>query len=202
MKKIISTWILGWHYLFSDEGLNSFYTFFTVIFAECAYVWAFCESHEALLLTIVFMGYIITVIETAWLKGKYEGTKLEVCFAFYYVVVFILWFVVGCIINYKIMLIMSVIALGATGICIFLGTYAIYVLPIISLIIRIGGPFIAFTVCLSKVAVLPTVFKVIIPVAYLLCIPFIAVYEDESSALNIFELAYKISWSKEREDNK
>lgn len=113
---------------------------------------------------------------------------------------FIILSIIGCIVNFKIMFIMIVIALGATLICIFIGSDLICKLPILSLFTTIAGPFIAFTICLSKVDVLPTVFKVIIPVIYLLCIPFIVVYEDESSASNIFELAYEISWSKEREE--
>lgn len=202
MKKLISVWLNGWKYLFSDEGLNSFYTFFTVIFAECAYLWAFYEASVAIPLIAILLGYVLNVILTAKVKGDQEGTKWEALFSFLYLGVFMVLSIIGSLVNLKVMLIMIAIAFFATVIGIFIGTLVICVLPILSLITSIGGPFIAFTICLSKVPTLPILYKFIIPIVYLLCIPFIVVYEDESSALNIFELACNITWIRQRKEEK
>lgn len=218
MKNLIGNWLNGLSYLINDD-LISFYTFFTVIFAECSYLWAFHESTVAIPSTVILLGYMLNVIIFAYLKGFTEGTKLEKVFSILYVSVFVTLFVIGCFFNWAISTITTVILLGFTALGIILrdnqGTF-IYLpkvkpkiaclisfvnkfLYVASQIIIIGGPFVVFWIFFVKISFLPIALKVIIPLLYLIFSPLIAFFEDNSATCNIFELAYDITWSKEYE---
>lgn len=210
MKKLIGEWKRGVEYFFQDE-LISFYTFFTLIFAECAYLWAFSEETWAFCLTVVLLGYVFNVIVCAWLKGASEGTKLEAAFTFYYSFAFVMMFAAGCLFNAKMTIILTVIPFSITAlwigirgfqVCVFCG-FPKPVMLIIKLfrnkifnicmhILVIAVPFVAFTICLVQIPKLDVAWKIIIPIVYAFCIPLIALYEDCSAGLNIFELAYEI----------
>ena len=148
MKKLKSIWKEGLAYLRGDE-LISFYTFFTIIFAECAFLRVFYESSIIIPFTIIFIGYIVNITLCAWLKGLSEGTKLEILFVVLYIVAFILLFVVGCFINIKISIIMTVIPIIVTAICLGL------IYSRLGRLVAILVPFIAFTVSIIMLPTLP-----------------------------------------------
>lgn len=221
MKKLIENWNNGLNYLITDD-LISFYTFFTIILAECSYLLSFHEFADAIPITIILLGYMLNVIVFARLKGNAEGTKLELVFSILYVTVFVTLFVIGCFFNLAISIITTAILFGVTALWIVIRNNqdTFYYLPdglpkitylinnlfgnkifwILSQIVIIGGPFIVFVIFCTKIPFLPIVLKVIIPLLYLSLSPLIANYEDDSAALNVFELAYDITWSKEYED--
>lgn len=221
MKNLIENWNNGLNYLITDD-LISFYTFFTIILAECSYLLSFHEFADAIPITIILLGYMLNVIVFARLKGNAEGTKLELVFSILYVTVFVTLFVIGCFFNLAISIITTAILFGVTALWIVIRNNqdTFYYLPdglpkitylinnlfgnkifwILSQIVIIGGPFIVFVIFCTKIPFLPIVLKVIIPLLYLSLSPLIANYEDDSAALNVFELAYDITWSKEYED--
>lgn len=220
MKKLIENWMSGLSYLIFDDHI-SFYTFFTVILAECSYLWAFHEIAVAIPITVMLFGYIINLIVFARLKGNNEGTRKEKVFSILYVVVFVTLFVIGCFFNWVISIITTAILLGVTAFWIgirmhqdtlyltkdsFKITYLINklfgdkIFWILSQIIVIGGPFVVFVIFCANISFLPIVLKVIIPLLYLSFSPLIAYFEDDSAACNVFELAYEITWSKEYEE--
>lgn len=77
LEDVFEAWSDGLGYLIGDE-LNSYYTFFTVILAECAYLWAFYEKEIAMPFTVILFGYALNVIIGAVLKSWFEGSKIEV----------------------------------------------------------------------------------------------------------------------------
>ena len=79
MKKIYETWRYGWEYLFSDE-LSTYYTYFTVILAECALFWIVAERTIALQFTIILIGCILNVIICALLKGIKEELWVSILY--------------------------------------------------------------------------------------------------------------------------
>ena len=221
MKNLIENWNNGLHYLITDD-LISFYTFFFFFLAECSYLLGFYEFADAIPITIILLGYMLNVIVFARLKGNAEGTKLELVFSILYVTVFVTLFVIGCFFNLAISITTTAILFGVTALWIVIRNNqdTFYYLPdglpkitylinnlfgnkifwILSQIVIIGGPFIVFVIFCTKIPFLPIVLKVIIPLLYLSLSPLIANYEDDSAALNVFELAYDITWSKEYED--
>ena len=182
----------------------------------------FYEFADAIPIIIILLGYMLNVIVFAWLKGNAEGTKLELVFSILYVTVFVTLFVIGCFFNLSISITTTAILLGVTALWIVIRNHqdTFYYLPeglpkitylinnlfgnkifwILSQIVIIGGPFIVFVIFCTKIPFLPIVLKVIIPLLYLSLSPLIANYEDDSAALNVFELAYAITWSKEYEE--
>ena len=62
MKKLIENWNNGLHYLITDD-LISFYTFFTIILAECSYLLSFHEFADAIPITIILLGYLLGLRE-------------------------------------------------------------------------------------------------------------------------------------------
>lgn len=218
MKRLFESWKdIAIGYLISDD-LISFYTFFTVIFAECAYLWAFQTTGVAIGLTIVLLAYIVNVLVFAWLKGDYEGTKQELTIARLYVISFCVIFIIGCFISFWLNIMLTAIPfvitfwwivirdyqdtnyVGFGGIVGVIGKlFNNKVFWIISQIIVIGLPYVAFTRMLVLIPYIPLVLKIVISIVYLICAPFIALLEDEILAQNIFEIAYDIYYDEEYE---
>lgn len=218
MKNLIENWFENWReglsYLIADDHI-SFYTFFTVILAECAYLWEYHEVSLAIPITVILLGYMLNVMVFARLKGNAEGTKLEKVFSILYVSVFVTLFVIGCFFNWAISVINTVILFGVTALWIVIRNHqdTFYYLPegspkiaylinklfgdkifwILSQIVIIGGPFVVFVIFCAKISFMPIALKVIIPLLYLIFSPFIAYFEDDSAASNIFELAYDVT---------
>lgn len=220
MKNLISSWLGGFGYLLDDE-LISFYTFFTVAFAECAALWAFCSTSIAIPFTVILIAYILNILIFSYLKGNYLGCKKEVIISILYVVVTIALFITGFFFDWKINLICTAILFGVTALWIVIKLHqcTIYVNArstivmiinrlfqnkifwVFSQIIVIGAPFAAFTTFFAMIPAIPLALKIIVPIVYFILMPFIAVLEDETAACNVFEIAYDIMWSKEFEES-
>lgn len=114
MKNLISTWKKGWQLLYSDVQI-SFYTFFTIIFAESSYFWAFQPVSISIPFNAVLMGYVINVLLSALGKGLYRETKKEVLLTINYLLIFIILFIIGCFVNIFISIIITIIPFGMTA---------------------------------------------------------------------------------------
>ena len=214
MKDLFESWMDGLGCLIDDD-LISFYTFFTLILAEISYFFAFQPLSVAKPLAIIFFGYMLNVVVCAIVKGNFEGTKIEKICSIVYVLVFVALFIIGCIINWKITLICTIILFAITALWIAIRDHqdSVYaykgqttreklalkinslfrnkVFWIVSQIIVIGAPFIAFIVMFANISAIPTVLKIIIPIVYVILAPVIAFFEDASACCTIFELAYE-----------
>lgn len=218
MRKLFETWKVYFSYLL-EEHIISFYIFFTVIFAECAYLWAFHTKFISIGLTIVFLAYIANVLVFSWLKSFYEGERKELIMARLYVVGFIVIFIVGCFIHFWFTVILTLIPFVITYLWIgirefqdddYVGYDGIIgaivrlfnnkVFWIISQVFVIGLPYMAFTVMLVLIPNILLILKIVIAILYLICAPFIAYAAcidfgyDELSNRDIFEIAYDISY--------
>ncbi|MGN1298856.1 MAG: hypothetical protein ACI4UE_02590 [Candidatus Scatovivens sp.] len=209
MKKIVEFWKRGITWLITDD-LISFYTYFTIIFAECAYLWSHFSASVAIPFTIILLAYVLNVIVFAWLKGNWEGTRKELIFSILYVIIFIGLFIIGCIYKTSISIILTIIPLVITFIWIQLRTFQDTInisrstdklfsnkfFYILSQVIVIGCPYIVFVIFIAMIPTFPIILKVLIPIIYLPCIPLISLFEDETASCNIFEIAYDITWDK------
>lgn len=225
MKRLIEVCFSGIQYIIGDD-LISFYAFFTTLFAECSYLWAFHPTSIAIPFTIIFIGYIVNVIVMGWLKGTWEGERIEVAFSVLYAVIAVGIFVAGCVVHVKMNICLTLIALAVTGLSIAIreeqdtvwldmgytklhkigyfinSIFRNKVSWLISQIIVIGAPYVTFVVFFAMIPAVPIALKIIIPIVYFILIPFIAYLEDEIGANNIFEIAYEIYWSKEDEERR
>ncbi len=220
MRKLLDAWLNGVSYMLCD-GSISFYTFFNIILAECAYLWRFQSIKTAMIFTFVLIGYIITVLIFSWLKGNYEGTFTERVCALAYVMTFAILFIVGCFINSWMCITLTVIPLSITFLCIkiralqntaFIGNeskatpflsnlFKNKTFSLLSMILITFGPFLSFLVFLGLLPNLAVILKFIILAVWLLFSPFIAFIEDAFAACDIFEIAYDITWSLEDDFN-
>lgn len=217
MKKIVESWKKGITWLFV-EGLISFYTYFSIIFAECAYLWSHFSSSVAMTFTIILLAYVINVIGFGLLKGLWVGTKIELIFSILYVIIFISLLTIGCIYEASINIVLTIIPLVITFIWIQLEECQYIIISqmteklkklkklkklnkifsnkffyILLQVIIIGCPYIVFVVFIVMLPTFPIILKVLIPIIYLLCIPLITLLEDEAGC-DIFEIAYDITW--------
>lgn len=211
-QNLIDVWLDGFDSLTGDR--ISFYTFFTVILAECAYLWGFHEASVAIPITVILFGYMLNVIVFSRLKWKLRGPKSEKVVSILYVSFFVTLFVIGCFFNLAISVITTAILFGITALWIVLKYYQYYLSkpPKISLynffyffwilvqIIIIGSSFVVFVIFFAKIPFIPTELKVIIPLVYLILSPLIAFFEDEVASYNIFGLAYSFTLSREFEE--
>lgn len=227
MKKLFQTWKARFDYLIK-EHIISFYTFFTVIFAECAYLWAFHTKFISIGLTIVLLAYIANVLVFSWLKSFYECERKELIMARLYVVGFIVIFIVGCFINFWLAVILTLIPFVITYLWIgirefqdddysdnwdgiigaLVRLFKNKVFWIISQVFVIGLPYLAFTVMLVLIPNISLILKIIIAILYLIGAPFIAYAAcidfsgDELSYRDIFEIAYDISYFDSEKEKK
>lgn len=219
LEEVVDMWTDGVSYLFGDAVI-SFYTFFTLIFAECAYLWTFQEKSLAIPFSVILLGYVLNVCVWALFKGWHEGERKELVFTIIYVADFVVLFAIGCFINFWLSVILTIIPFAITAlwiairefqICIFVGPHPKIVMLIsklfmnkifhlVSQLIVVGVPFVVFVVFLAQIPTLHTALKIIISVLYFICIPLIAYYEDDTAALNIYELAYEVTWSRHYEE--
>ena len=215
MKKVIENYFDAIYFLRTDDCV-SFYTYFTIILAECAFLWSHYSASMAIPFTIILVAYIINVAVTGVLKGYWEGDRKELVFSILYVVNFICLFVIGCCIKLTMCIVLTGIPLIITAIWIQLRTFQDttgisevtdklrkinFIWYFVQLIV-LGVPYALFLISIIQIHTLPIILKVLILILYLLCIPFIVLLEEEFAAINIFELAYDIMWSKELEEFK
>ena len=212
MMNLIKEW-LGCMWELICDDLISYYTFFTVILAECAYLWATKDASIALPFTVILLCYIANVIICAIMKGKCGDRKKDLLISKIYLWVFAVLILIGSLIDSTVSLVVNTLLFGITAVWIVVRTYQntnfhgdvdervkliskIFHNPIfwiVSQIIVVGGPFIVFTIYLANISAVPVILKIIIPVVYLICMPFIALLEDGLATCDIFELAY-LSW--------
>lgn len=204
-------WLEDWDVLFTDD-LISYYSFFTVIFAEIAYLWAFTDIKNLINITMILFCYIANVIGYAYIRCISHGF-IEKISHYLYVGSFVFLFIIGCLFNWLVMVVTTVIAFGITALWIqirehqsceyvyFEGiskvTYKInrlfrnkYVW-VISQAIVVGGPFILFTIFLVCIPGLPIYLKIGLPILHIILSPLFAFIEDEFAPGNVFELAKK-----------
>lgn len=195
MKKILSAYKLGARYLLSDDDIVSFYVFITLAFASCARFFSVYEHAISIPLTIVMVGYVANIMLFSWLKGNAEGTRLEKVFGICYIVVFAILFIIGSIINFRAHITIMTIVLATTFTAVAVREYIIaQFLQALMLFL----PFLALVFAIAYTS-LPIILKLIIPLVYTMCAPFIAYYEDTAAAQNIFKLAYEYTWDHEYE---
>lgn len=202
-KNYFNTWKEGFSYLLSDD-LISFYSFFTIIFAECIYLKVFCSnSSVAIPLIIVLLSYIVNIIVSSWLIGNYEFTDKVKKYSIIYLIVFVLLFIIGCFINIKLNVIITIIPLAFTKLATIIRDFQdieYIVLPdlitinllIISEIIVVVIPFFTLILSIVNIPMLPIWLKVTLPLLYFVFMPFISYLEDVLASKNIFELFPKI----------
>ena len=210
MKKILEKWKRGCHYLIEDD-LISYYTFFTVILAECSYLWTFYEAEIAVPFTLILLGYIINVLGTAWLKGIVEGSVFSAIVSIIYIIVFIVLLILSCSYDMILGIVLNLILFVVTAITIGIRTFQDSIFYssnwfiskmqklfsnesfwLMSQILLIGVPYVVFVIMFAQITYVPIVLKIIVPIVYLIIIPFISKLEDDLCACNIFELA--IEW--------
>lgn len=214
MKGLFDSWRGGWELLIDDE-LISWYSYFSIVLAEIAFLWGFLPD-IAMPFTILLGASILNVIIMGFLKGAREGAKEEVVFTILYAIFFASIFIIGLFFNWIADIVLFAIALIFTAIWInirdFFATIAYRfskkkifkkvnrkIARIIAEIFVIGLPLVLF-VCFVALSPLPVLVKIILPLIYTLLIPVIVYMEDGFAACNIFELAYEITWSKEMEE--
>ena len=209
MKKILNKWNFGSFCLIQDDHI-SYYTFFTIILAECSYLWVFHKPEIAIPLTLIMLGYIANVIVTAWIKGIVEGSVFDTIMSAFYVFVFLFLLVLSFKYNIALSIIFNVILFAGTAIAklirgfqdsvhltdnkfiLFIDKlFANKTFWLISQIILIGIPFVTFTLLFVQITYIPVILKIIVPFLYALILPFIAALEDDLCARDIFELIYE-----------
>lgn len=193
MKSLLRKWSMGASYLFADD-LISFYAFFTIIFAECAYLHARYDDDIALAFTVILLGYVVDVVVCAWAKGLCEGKMGKLLVAICYVMIAIAMFVIGCLIDPKMNVILFAVPTVSTAVCIAIRYYGdSFSMPeaVRSLLqsATVGIPWLTFAITVALIPRLPIYGKVLITAAYAICAPFIAYFEDNTASQNIFELA-------------
>lgn len=225
MKKAVRNWTKTLKNFLLEEDAISFYTFFTILLAECAFLWSNYSSTIAVKFTLILVAYIVNVLISAKLKGMWENDRKEVVFAIMYVVIFAIIFIIGCFINVLMNIILIAIPLIITflwiNIRILQNTTLLYnptsfwgrieknltdlfdnnkIAYWISQIFVIGIPVALFVYFLATIQSLPIVLKILIPIGYIVLMPYIAYEEDWLGACNIFQIAYDITWTKEYEE--
>ena len=203
MKKIIDTWFCGWSYLLYDD-LFSYYAFFTTILTEIACLWVFFPN-IAFPFTILLAICIFNVCFCASIAYKVPIT------CFIYCGTFIAVLIVGCLISFWASILLITLPFILTVFWIFLKSLQISI-PIgfsdknfrvriynwfeskhiayyLSQFFVTFGPFIIFTIFWAMTPI-SFLLKILIPIFYLLIMPFIAYMEDTLATLNIFELFF------------
>ena len=205
MKKIVRYWMNGLTILIGDE-LISFYTFFTIIFAECAFLWSHFSKEVAKPFTIILLLYILNVVVCAFFKGTWENTRTELIASIVYVIIFVALFIIGCTFNVVLSIVLTVIPLVITFVNVFIRSNADEVYYIINnvkvaaffyIFLRISAivPYIVLVICVSMFLTISVMAKVLISILYLLLfMPFVSALEDDFATCNIFEIAYDVTW--------
>lgn len=220
MRTLIDTYLDSVSYLFEDD-LISFNSFFTVILAECAYLWVFPHAN-ALGLTIVLLAFILNVLVFGNLKGRFVYTRIEPLIAKLYIIFTCAIFVVGLIIGKLQFIPLVLIPFLFTYIAIVIRDYQdstlygdglgiwqktiekfIHFLPvwIISQFLIVGVPLIVLAILVIKIPGLPMALKLIIAILYIVLSPLLSLLEDNLATENIFEMAFDILWNENVEKN-
>lgn len=192
MKGLLQKWKMGISYLCADD-LISFYVFFTIIFAECAYVRSSCPEDVANMFTIILLGYVGNVLLCSWGKGVCEIKEGQLAMSICYVMLTVGLFVLGCIIDVKMNIALFAVPVVVTAVCVllryFYGSMSNKMLEDILQVATVIVPWMVFMVTITLIPEIPTAAQVLILAAHMICAPFMAYLEDNLACQNIFELA-------------
>lgn len=193
MKGLLQKWDMGVSYLYADD-LISFYAFFTIIFAECAYLRSSCPENVANMFTIILLGYVGNVILCSWGKGVCEIKEGQLAMSICYVMITVVLFVLGCIIDIKMNIALFAVPVVVTAVCVllrsFYGSIGNRMLEGFIQLAVVVVPWVALVIAVTLIPGLPTAAQVLISAAHIICAPFVAYLEDNLACQNIFELAY------------
>ena len=201
---MLGTWLDGFSVLVDDD-LISFYTYFTMVFAEIAFLWSFFPD-IALPFTILLLLSCINIVVTSYLKSSYESTEKDVPITLGYRISFVVLCGIGCFFNWFASIVLFAIPLIITGLWIVIRNFQDTVFGhgvlitaiskmfqnkvfwVISQIVVVGLPIslLAAGICTTA---LPVWAKVILIIVYAAITPFIALLEDEMMGGDVFELA-------------
>ncbi len=213
---MFESWFEGLAYLLSDN-LVSYYSFFTAIFAEIAFLWGF-GVEGAMLYTILLVACIVNVLFVAFLKGSWfcETKERQQFLSRLYCGIYLLLFITGCLNSIKFTFALFVIPVVWTGFSVWLRGYQNsvfglgfskweHVMYVISKIIQI--PIVLFIsellLLVAPIGVmtyfvaqldLALAWKIVLPVLAAILAPIWAYIEDSWATQNIFELAYEMDW--------
>ncbi len=214
MKKIKNfySYALG---LFFQDDLISFYAFFTSIFTEIAYLWAFQSELISFnsAISISLLLYILNVILLGLLKGSFECTKFSNKVSIAYIAIFIGIFAISCYLNREKFImhtILTIIPIAFSGLSCAVRTFQntatvsysntistkiellfqTKIFLYLSEFIIIGIPYILLVVFFAIIPGIPLIIKILFPIVYLFVAPLFALIEDNIAAMSIFEIAF------------
>jgi len=220
MKTLLKAWRFGWSYLFFEVP-NSFYSYFTAVFAEIILLLGFAPCDIALPLIALCVLCILNVIVCSYCKKCTRGTSSERICAVAYVCMFCVIFLVGLMYDWRTWLLMFFTPLTFSWSCYLIrdsqsiGNMNLKPSNLMEFVrkmaknkflyallqfLAVGGPFAFFQICIWATNMSYTA-KVMVTLFYIIVIPFIAYLEDRVEGENIFAIAYHITWSKEYERN-
>ncbi len=204
-------WFDGASYLVSDD-LISYHSFFTTIFAEIAFLWAF-GIEGTVTYTWLLAGAIVNVLIIAALKGSIICNRDvgSIILSAIYVAIFIGLIICACIMDVLTGILLFAIPLAWTAFTMWIRGYQdsvfamgfpkwVYKLAnfihkpavmIISQFIVLLAPVVAlawFVACTDMALWL----KVLLPILAAMLGPVWAYIEDSWATQNIFELAYEM----------
>lgn len=216
MRDVFDNWIEGLEPLIIGDSI-SFYTYFTTIFAEISFLWAFFPN-IAIPFTILLPLCIVNVcvcygisqtVEVIGPRTREKYNKKMKLLSKIYLILFCLIFIVGCFFNIIVSILTMIIPFAISELWAIIRKYRLYYdleLPksgfrykiykllhdnkfvnILSLTILLIIPIGLFITFLALTP-LSVFIKVIIVLVYLLLIPFISLMEDEwTECTGIFE---------------
>lgn len=190
MKKVLNFWKTGWIYLLSDECMLSYYTYFTIIFAEIVYLFLY-KSRIAIPFTILFALGIANICICPIIKLKYEGSKIELITSIIYVLVFVITFIIGCFINLKASIILLPLPWIVTAIYFWFVDFFYELFPLFTGTI-IFSPYVIFALLLFKTTI-DSNLVILILALYFIIMPLLGQLEEFLCG-SIFETAYEMSY--------
>lgn len=221
MKNLIKAWRFGWSYLFFEVP-NSFYSYFTAVFAEIILLWGFMPCDIALPLMTLCVLCILNVTICSYCKKYTRGTSSERVCAIAYVCMFCVILLVGLMYDWRTWLLMFFTPLVFSWSCYLIrdsqsciwnfnlepSSFMSFVRRMVKnkflyatiQLLAVAGPFAFFQVFLWATS-MSYLTKLMLTFLYILVIPFIAYVEDRVEGENIFAIAYNITWSKKYECN-
>lgn len=221
MEKKRENWYDKWEsgmYGLAIDDLTSFYTYFTLVFSEIIVLWVHYQA-IALPFTILLSVSLVNILATSFLKGRFEGTKLELVFTILFWAILGGAFISGFFFNVAANLILFAIPIAYSAMSITIRIFQnskvkseikfITVLsnlfgnPLFWLITQLVVLVVPYWVLVSSILMLPIdsfYIKLAICVVYGMLMPYFAYIEDEWGAQNIFELGFTVVWSKDLDE--
>ena len=208
---MLEKWFDGASYLVGDD-LISYHSFFTTIFAELAFLWAF-GIEGAVTYTWLLVGAVVNVLVIAALKGSILCNRDvgSIILSAIYVAIFMGLIICACIMDVLTGILLFAIPLVWTAFTVWIRGYQdsvfaggfpkwVYKIAnfihhpavmIISQILVLLAPVIAFA-WFGACAEMALWLKILLPVVVAMLGPVWAYIEDSWATQSIFELAYEM----------